>query len=224
MTGQPRNFGTFAFRNIGAGQKAGQLSGGTYALSTLSTIPYVSLIGRSGREKLVSWNEVVVIEDGELITVKNACVHPGDIVINGGVGDYAAIPRRITIPVPLIEDEPGTWTPAFWLDTRRARCAYVALQGFTQANAGFLMAVGRASSTSFTGVASGDGPLPILGETNYRSTITIPANTNFTSYPLGMSAPGNESRAQALLDQSAFVVGNANINMIYDFGLYILEY
>ena len=140
-----QNYGTVRAENVRPRQKAKvrpdgpnlMLSSGWWSLSTLSSVPYVKLLGPSGRQKEFSWNELVEVPEGESAQVFNASYHVGDIVLNG-VQDFGAIPARITVPVALQDVATGaiiTQTPAVptnivtaWrCDTRRARRAFLML-------------------------------------------------------------------------------------------------
>jgi len=122
-----QHFGTIPITDLGPNEISNQvITSGAYSLSTLSTCPYVRLIGSTGAQKLFSWNERVEIPNGETARVQNASCHRGDIFINGGY-DYSTLPARVTIPVPLtFVDAPDfvIITPEYGVDTRRARRAF----------------------------------------------------------------------------------------------------
>lgn len=122
-----QHYGTIAITDLGPNEISDQvITAGAYSLSTLSTCPYVILIGSTGAQKLFSWNERVEIPDGETARVQNASCHRGDIFINGGY-DYSTLPARVTIPVPLTAVDAPDFviiTPEYGVDTRRARRAF----------------------------------------------------------------------------------------------------
>lgn len=131
----PSNYGTFIYSSIDPGAEAGQLSSGTYSLSSLSTIPYVSLRGLSSKEKLFSWNEPIEIPEGASATIVNKSAHRGDIAINGGA-DWGSRPDRVTVPftllqsgndlMPVYSNADGNDVPG-WVDTRRCRRAWAVI-------------------------------------------------------------------------------------------------
>jgi len=217
-----KNFGTYIFRNVQPQQKTGILSPGVYTLSTLSNVPYVSVIGRNGKEKLFSWNELIEIEDGA-VTVKNASFHPGDIVLNAG-GDYAALPHRTSVTVELLTNVgAGYIYPAFWVDTRRARAVYVAIDGSSGQTPLVFTKYGDSIVSTVSPVQPNGANLP-YGHFVYQSAETIPANTQLEPFALGFASHGMDWRAQALLDRGFFTLDNAGLSLGQNFAIYALEY
>lgn len=109
----------------------GGRNGMVVSLSTLSTVPYVELVG-ADYKKTFSWGETVVIPPNMECSIKNASYHRGDIVLSGGP-DYGALPARVTVPVTVftsaVINVATTYTTTFACDTRRARRAFLVLQG-----------------------------------------------------------------------------------------------
>jgi len=173
-----------------------RLSGGVkvpyyYSLSSRSTVPYVEISGGTKSNKLLSWGEVIMIPPGEMLTVKNASYHQGDIAINSGQ-DWVEAPTRVTVPVPLVVVAgPGigeaTRIAQYPVDCRRAKRAYgtiatlisspgiVNIQGFWRESS---------FNTSYDLVLDSGPSLP-----QYAEQVTIPAFTKFGLFPLGKRAP-----------------------------------
>jgi hypothetical protein len=123
-----QHYGTIAVGGLNPNEVSDVvLTSGSYSLSTLSTIPYIQLLGPSGAQKLFSWNERIDIPDGETARIQNASCHKGDVFINGG-SDYTTLPGRVTVPVPIVRYVGGggdiIFIPEYPVDTRRARRAF----------------------------------------------------------------------------------------------------
>jgi hypothetical protein len=113
---------------------ATKLGAGTYSLNKRSNVPFVSLVGSAGYKKTISWGELVDVPNGQLVTVRNASFHGGDIYLNKG-RDMCNRPSRISVPVPytiqyLAEPDingeaPGIFGCEFPCDTRTAKRAYL---------------------------------------------------------------------------------------------------
>lgn len=200
-----------------------KLSGGRtipyiYSLGVNSTVPYIRLVGGSTSQKLFSWNEQIVVPPGELVTVSNGSYHPGDIFLQSGA-DPAAIPARVTVPVPMVVGAGLVITPAFVLDVRRARRAFV---GGFNANAAnltmFIFGEARERSHGINPVTSDLG----LPTATYTDSYTIPASTAPGLIPLGDNAQPGDA-VHDLLDVASFQYGapdQTNSGALH----YILEY
>ena len=233
LTGQDpsRNFGTFFVGLVPARTRSKyQVGPGHYSLSTLSTVPYVTLSGAQGREKTFSWREVVHIPEGQSAWVENASWHDGDIILNGG-RDYGAYPFRVTVPVRIRETfdpETGwrTFEPAYPCDTRQARTANLAVNIRT-ANA-----MGATISWVLTGsIAERTGHSHNTGSLNerpeYRQVFETPPNTSVGLIPLGYAAGlAAPDQPMALLDRVTFrvTIGFATVDSIDPNFYYVLEY
>ena len=209
VTGQDpiRNFGTFFVGLVPARTRSKfQVGPGHYSLSTLSTVPYVTLSGAQGREKVFSWREVVRIPEGQSAWVANASWHDGDIVLNGGT-DYSAVPARVTVPVPVqdtLEDTVRVLTPRYPCDTRGARSAHLAVNIRTS------NALGDAIDWTIIGqIAERTGHSHQTDSENerpeYRQPFATPANVEVGLIPLGYAA-GFEAPGlpMCLLDRASF--------------------
>lgn len=185
-----------------------RLSGGLttpyrYQLAVGTTTPYVQLMGAAGGQKMISWNEAIEVPAGEMVTVRNASYHTGDIVINSGY-DPAAIPSRITVPVPLQDIIVGETVAgvrgAFPVDTRRARRGFVANLPPTVL-ATTLNVYGEARERSH-----GINPsyaYPVLPTPTFLNPQIIPPATQPGLVPLGAGArPGDD--VHAMLDVGRF--------------------
>lgn len=177
-----------------------------YNLSVRSTVPYVRLLGGSFSQKIISWNESVVVPAGEMVTVYNASFHGGNIIFNTGTSDYSAVPSRITVPIPLLINGAGDFLGEFPLDCRRARRAY--LGGFPSAAAtpitgeSVLIEATNAASTfpRPPSAAPVEGEAPGLTET--RAMMPVQALLNI---PLGIGALQTDT-VHTLLDNVTFVI------------------
>lgn len=178
-----------------------RLGEGVYSLSSKSNLPYVEFLGAGGYQKTISWGEVAEVPCGEMVTVRNASFHAGDLFINAGLEPYP-MPQRITVPVRMTRQDGGEFGISFSrineVDTRRARRAYLALEG------------------------SGDQTVNIYGVRigSLDTENTIPSTERGTGYqqaqfltgaewapiPLGYKAVmGDDGRPHVLLDK-AYVV------------------
>jgi hypothetical protein len=212
-----QNLGTFFVGFVEHGKKSKlQLSEGYYSLSTLSTVPYVSLIGMGKREKVFSWNEIVEVPPGKIATVKNVSHHDGDIVINGG-RDYGAAPRRITVPVPVFDAAGANDPPVpgdaievrYPADVRRARAAWFVVDWQTGDTEVLIRKLGERRLGSHNTAA---GPVEPAG---YFSEETIPPNTVFSAIPLGYTSAVGQTEAQCLLDTAEIRIETAADTVFY---------
>lgn len=174
------------------------LSAGFWSLSTLSSVPYVRVLGPSGTQKEFSWNEMIEVPSGETAQVMNASYHVGDIVLNGGQ-DFGALPSRITVPVsfatlatpPVIITEPPVGpTPlvtAWKADTRRCRRAFLMME--MNAIIDFDVTVrGFAEQRSHRTVNGMTVTAGTPGGVGYQSIVRLNAATNGFLIPLGFNA------------------------------------
>lgn len=97
-----------------------------FYLGPTNTIPFVRLEA-GGSQKLLTWGEVVEVNPGTTVSVRNVSYMPGDLQVQSG-RTPGPVPRRVTIPIDCefgIRGEEG-WviTPKFPCDTRRAVRAY----------------------------------------------------------------------------------------------------
>jgi hypothetical protein len=219
------NFGTFATGLVEPQTRTThQLAEGHYSLSTLSTVPYVSLVGHAQTEKIFSWGEVVYVPDGVAVTIKNASYHKGDIVLNGG-RDFSTLPQRVTVPVtvqavPDPEAEEFFFLIPDWkVDTRRARRAWIAinLSTFEGQDQNAILTAGRIEGSK-GGHSHATGPLvtgpvpavlqPLFGTgsmVGYINNIFLPAATAQGVFPLGdLANTVPATIAHALLDTGFF--------------------
>ena len=200
-----------------------KLSGGKtipyiYSLGVNSTVPYIRLVGGSSSQKLFSWNEQIVVPPGELVTVANGSYHPGDIFLQSGY-DPAAIPARVTVPVAMVVGAGPVITPAFKLDVRRARRAFIGGFGPNNSNLTmFIFGESRQRSHAINQVTSDlASAVP-----SFTDSYSIAAGTAPGLIPLGDNAQPGVS-VHDLLDVAWFQYGAAaqtNSGALH----YVLEY
>jgi hypothetical protein len=115
------------------------LSGGRtipyhYYLGSNNLCPFVQLVAPNA-QKEISWGETVTLQPGQVVSVRNVSFMPGDLQIQSG-NIPPPRPRRITIPVQIVEDERANTDPnpsltvlkghtLYPCDTRMAKRAYV---------------------------------------------------------------------------------------------------
>jgi len=221
------NFGTYAFKNVGADAlTTGRLSAGWYSLSSLSTVPYVSLVGQEGRGKIFSWGEIIQIPEGSIATVKNSSFHAGDIFINGGK-DYATLPRRVTVPVPLtIAGGPGEQLPwniqTPFVDTRRCRAAWLVVNilTVTGGNGNALVLGSNETHSNPTG-----GFVTFTGGQGFSAGHALLAGTTYHYLPLGFGSSIDQHEPMALLDKGRVVITLPEDSVFtQNLAYYVLEY
>lgn len=204
-----------------------QVGPGQYSLSTQSNIPYVSLLGNQGREKIFSWGELIEVPDGMLVSVKNASYHAGSIVLNGG-RDFSTTPARITVPVPLttVSSETDTvGTPEYPADVRRARRAWIVVDGFTGDSA-----ASTAEKTGFIVEGSHNTARAAVGEASvagvgYSTVDPLPGLTRVDYIALGARTFANDNRVMALLDTARFEITLSGIGRNFESqAYYVMEY
>ena len=189
MKTEHQPFGTFNVMNVQPGPTNLKLSGGEtipyiYQLAINSTVPFIQLIGSGGMQKLLSWNEKILVPPGEMVTVKNASFHPGDIWISSG-WDPGVRPSRVTVPVGLEVIAGDRFRPKFKLDTRRARRAFiVGLANGDEPYKVTVKGVARLRSHAIVG-AFADTATPVP---QYTDTFAIPAFTDPGLIALGEQA------------------------------------
>ena len=211
---QASNFATYKVGLVqpGALSKT-QLGPGWYSLSSLSNVPYVTLVGRGGTQKTFSWGELVFIPDGNLVTVKNESLHAGDIYINSG-RDFCSKPHRVTVPVQTaIRAAQSTLEALTPVDVRSARRAYFSTWPTTDANGDAFAWAGSPFQSIFavggrrvSGSMETKNGLPngvFGGGTGYAYQRTLPAFTEYFNLPLGWGAlPGDDNTPHTLLDSA----------------------
>lgn len=201
-----------------------RLSGGRtipyiYQLGVNSTCPFVRLLGGSGSQKLISWNEKIEVAPGTMVTLENASFHRGDIWVNSG-WDPSAIPARVTVPVEVNAFAGPIFTSAFPCDTRRARRAFLAGPKGT-AGAASIDIVGEARQRSHSiGNAPTEGPNPVP---QYGLTISFPPATTIGLIPLGENA-GFDDTVHSLLDLVNFTTTGIPGATASGAWHYVLEY
>jgi len=212
-----------------------KLSGGksipyVYSLGVNSTVPYIQLLGSRGGQKLFTWGEQIIVPPGEMVTVKNASYHPGDIFLQSGY-DPAAKPERVTVPVEIFLDDTNPdpqfhrIRPIHGVDTRRARRAYVAgfsQVGIVQGVEWFFDAFGisheRSHNTNPTfSFEGGDA------RARYTSRTTVQPNSSVGLLPLGERATLFDT-IHSLLDEAtwswSYLVDDTQSGAVH----YVLEY
>lgn len=219
---QPRS--SFGVYGVNRGPTDLKLPGGQtvpfyYALSVRSTCPYVRYLGGSQDQKVFSWNEIIMVPPGQLVTVYSDTYHRGDIVINSG-RDPAALPSRITVPVGMV-DNGANWVPQWPLDCRRAHRAF--LTGFRAtvgANVTFTITNRqRAGSWDFNPAeAIVTDPQPGIVETR-----VVPPSVKLDPVPLGINANATDT-VHGLADTVTFMVSNNAPIAVNGSLAYVLEY
>jgi hypothetical protein len=208
-----QHYGTLAIGNLGPGAKSDLvLTSGSYCLSSMSTVPYVTFLGSSGSQKIFSWNELVTIPDGETAIIQNVSAHPGDIFINGG-HDYSSRPARITIPVALetkyIEDIYVIY-PRFPVDTRIARRAFFVLPFDVELNqtveVAILGNIRNHSHETSNMIAFLQGILPPFNGIGNLTFVQLETVITYSQIPLGYAAIGDDSFLPHCLLDSAWPV------------------
>lgn len=211
-----QQYGTVRADNVRPRQKANglMLGPGKWSLSSMSSVPYVRLIGPSNSQKEFSWGEIVEVPQGASAQVENASYHVGDIVLSGGA-DYAAIPNRVTVPAQFIDTTtglllaapPAVGVPTFvrtaWkVDCRRARRAFLILDLTSILN--FDVTVrGYAEQRTHRTANQVGGTLGAPAGTGYLTINTLPAATAGFVVPLGARANvGVTTEPHALLDSA----------------------
>jgi len=194
------------------------LNEGFYSLSTLSNVPYVSVVGSGGNEKTFSWGEIIYVAPGENARVKNASFHPGEITLNGGK-DFAATPGRITVPVTLniIDVEANSFHTAFPVDTRRAKRAW--LYTLNEARGGCSCdKIGKATQRQHATVNMiSPGP-------GYSSNEQFAVGSQIMQIALGYASVGVNNDAMALLDTAELEMRNLVVDPTANASYYVLEY
>lgn len=169
-----------------------QLGPGKYTLHSLSSVPYVTFVGAARQEKELSWGDICIVRENELVTVHNASYHPGDIVLSAGV-DYTVPPRRLTVPVNLrFNAALQQYEPEFPVDCRRARSAWIVI--FSVAGAATLV-----TKTGLSRERSHFTPSPQV-PSGYSSTEAIAPGSQITYVSLGYRSVSTERGPMVLLD------------------------
>lgn len=233
MTTELQPYSSFQAINVPPGQETNlKLSGGEtipyrYSLGVNSSIPYIRLIGGNTSQKLFSWNEEIIVPPRQFVTVANASFHPGDIFMQSGV-DPSAKPQRVTVPVTLnlvtVPGEDDYFEPAFPLDTRRARRAFVT--GFANvANVlpnypFYAIGISKGRSHATDPALSYEGGQP---RARYTSLIDVPPFTQPGMLPLGDNALPTDT-VHALLDMATFAWYDLQTESQSGAFHYVLEY
>jgi len=209
-----------------------------YSLGSQSTVPFVQFIGGGDVQKIFTWGELVEVPPGQEVLVKNASLMRGDIFIVSGQ-DFAAKPRRITVPVTLIDanGDVGPWfdfsvvntiTTEFPCDTRNCHEAYldVYMLGGDLEDTGINVEVYYwMFNRTYTAQLS---PLGIASP--WIKLDYVPPNTFIRRIPLGINQlMGNwTSEPQSLLDKAEVVISNDSepdaIGTIFPTGFWTLNY
>lgn len=200
------------------GVASGQLGPGYYSLSTLSGVPYVQIAGGQGKEKLLSWGEMIHVPEGWLVSVLNASYHPGDVVLNSGQ-DYAAMPSALTVPASLTDDgnsQTNVQIPLWFCDVRRARRAYY-VADLVAGNAGATITVRSEAVQRTHDVA--------LQTAIFQSTFAVAPGAAVPPIPLGYEAQaGTPSHPHALLDRATVFIDFDEFSETDTQGYYVVEY
>lgn len=199
MTHQKLN--TFSGGYVQAQQNSNlQVGPGVYSLSSRCNLPYVEFLSAGGYQKTISWGEYAEVPCNELVTVRNASFHPGNLIINAGLDPFPP-PARITVPTPLVTVGDGGKTK-YRLDTRRAKRAYLMCNMRGDGDGDFVANVVGYSLTTHDTVnginnALNPGVGYVAGAYNYIGPV------NHIIVPLGFAATlGDDSRPMALLDSA----------------------
>jgi len=181
-----------------------KLPQGKYSLGVDSTIPFISLNGGGASQKIFTWGEMIEVQEGQTVRVKNESFMRGDIQLNTG-HDYAAIPPKISLPV-LIENLPGAGPfgttvvrGVFPADTRPCRRAYLRCQLQTQVNLiQEIVFLGKPQKHSYPATAI------ITGQNGYSKVIALVANTVYSEFSMGFGSDADQLTPMALTDQVSF--------------------
>ena len=210
-----------------------------YSLGSQSTVPFVQFIGGGAVQKIFTWGEMVEVPAGQEVLVKSACLMRGDIIIEAG-RDVAAKPRRITIPVTMLDEDgnEGPWVdfsvdnsivPEFPCDTRNCHEAYldISLTGGTE-NGSFIDIEVQYDNIIHTFTAQ-PAIVPVTAH-QWAKVERVHPNTHYERIPLGISQTlGNwASEPASLLDKADLVISNAAVDLskgwIGATGFYVLNY
>jgi hypothetical protein len=192
-----------------------KLSKGYYSLSSRSNVPYVEFAGSNGYTKTISWGEWAEIDCDQLVTIRNASAHGGDIFINSGI-EPDPLPSRVTVPVRITPSGEFNLGMTPWVDTRRAVRAYFVIN----AQGGALITVYGVSITSHATLNLNTGP----GEPGpgYKETHIIPPNVAWPLIPLGYRAMlGDDTRPHSLLDKATLTFAGVGFQTA---AYFVLEY
>lgn len=210
-------YGTYRLGFIESKQKTQvQLTPGYYSLSTLSEVPYVSLVGNLGQEKTATWGEIFYINGGSNAVVYNASYHPGNIVLNGG-HDFSAKPGRLTVPVTFKTVAAGTYTTNIPVDTRGAKRGWLYCNS-TAGAACVARKVGSAterSHSTFNSLTPGPG---------YTFDESIAAGSQILQIALGYASNSVNNDCMALLDTAQITLVNVTVDPGLSSAYYVLEY
>lgn len=210
-------YGTYRLGYVASRQKTQvQLTPGYYSLSTLSEVPYVSLVGNLGQEKTATWGEIFYINDGSNAIVINSSFHPGNIVLNGG-HDFSAKPGRLTVPTRFTLTGVNTYTTSITPDTRGAKRGWL----FCNTTAGAACVarkVGKAierSHDTFDSVSPGPG---------YTFDESIAPGSQILQIAIGPSTVGVNNDPMGLLDTAQITLVNVTVDPGTASAYYVLEY
>jgi hypothetical protein len=190
---------------------ATKLGAGTYSLNKRSNVPFISLIGSAGYKKTISWGELVDVPGGQLVTVRNASYHGGDIFVNKG-RDICNRPSRITVPVqfkPIFLGTPSGTPPAapalygadFPCDTRAAKRAYLNIDANLESNSSVYVRGRRLDGSMNTENSLGVLNVPFGPGVGFLSGLAYLLGEQMAYIPLGQGAiASDDSRPHNLLD------------------------
>lgn len=194
------NVGRVGRETLSNYQLSGHQPNGTwYSLSTLSTVPYVQLVGAQGFEKIFSWGEPTWLPPGANAKVGNASYHDGDIFINGGK-DYQ-VPPRVTFPIQNESALAEVFTYTQGIDVRRCTRAW------------FVIPSNGALAPGFT-TYKFDQQLKVHsgGSNVVGVSVSINAPMDITYFPLGIG-----TNAASALDVSHALLDVINdITVVFD--------
>jgi hypothetical protein len=221
-----------------------RLPGGTkesrwYSLGSQSTVPFVQFIGGGAVQKIFTWGEMIEVPPNQEVLVRNASLMRGDIIIVSGK-DPVARPRRITVPVTMLDATGGTgpWTDfsvenlittEFPCDTRNCHEAYldIRIQGGNQNGS---LVIVQVEYWDFIHTYTAQlVALPGFTAPWGKNEVLVP-DTNYTRIPLGISQHvGNWAAEPASLrDKVEVIIGNAivadSVGYIDATGFWVLNY
>ena len=189
------------------------LSEGVYSLAARSNVPFVTLVGSAGFRKTFTWGEIAEVPRGQMVTVRNASYHAGDIVINRGA-DYDNRPARITVPVELevidvpLEEGSGYRTK-FPVDARMARRAFLCVDASVLETAAYDVLFyrrgrrldGSMKTTNLVALYDFNGVFEAMSGTGYLDYGSLGKGDSLSRLPLGKgSIPGDNASPHFLLD------------------------
>jgi hypothetical protein len=213
----------------------GQTESFWYTLGSQSTVPFVQLVGGGMAQKIFTWGELIEVPPGQKVIVKNASLMRGDIIIESGK-DYAAKPRRITIPVAILDDNgdtsdewdaDGGYFVEFPCDARNAHQAFFDVVIETGNDAGSFVDIFVFHSQFIHTYTSPVIPnFFAIGLDGF--TYGVVQNSLLTRMPLGLDHqyPHDSAQPMSMLDQIdvLMVIANPGAHTIKGTAYYTLNY